>query len=189
MGRYDGAMSGPTDLDRLVSEYTRSIDDSASRLSMRLVRMRRPMWPRMEFEPGHFTASGFVAAPDRERMLLIRHGRLDRWLQPGGHIEADDETVEAAAGREVAEETGITDLRRIGQGLVRIDAHVIPPRDDEPAHTHVDLGIGFVAGSDVIGPLDEVLDAVWVPFGDLASFDTDDALGKGAAALSTLLTD
>lgn len=116
-------------------------------------------------------------------MLLIHHGRLGRWLQPGGHIEADDATVEDAARREIGEETGITDLRRVGSGILRIDAHPIPPRGEEPAHTHIDLGIGFIAGTDQIGPITEVLDAAWVRFDDLDRFDADDAVGRGATTL------
>ncbi|MDX1745166.1 MAG: NUDIX domain-containing protein, partial [Halobacteriales archaeon] len=51
-----------------------------------------------------FTASGFVV--DGERVLLVDHARLGRWLQPGGHIEARETPVEAAI-REVREETGV----------------------------------------------------------------------------------
>lgn len=134
------------------------------------------MWPRTEFEPGHFTASGFVVHPDGGALLLIHHARLGKWLQPGGHIEADDATVEGSARREVAEETGIADLERIGEGLLRIDAHDIPPRHDEPAHVHIDLGIGFRAPTDRIGPIAEVLDARWVAWSDLDHVDTDDSV-------------
>ena len=51
-----------------------------------------------------FTASGFVV--DDGRVLLVDHGALGRWLQPGGHIEARETPVEAAI-REVREETGV----------------------------------------------------------------------------------
>lgn len=147
------------------------------------------MWPRSEFDPGHFTASGFVLHPDGDALLLIHHEKLDRWLQPGGHFEAADSTVEAAARREVAEETGIVDVARVGEGLARIDAHPIPPHGDEPSHVHIDLAIGLVARSDEIGPLDEVLDAQWVPFDQLRSYGTDQAIRRGVAAIRSLLNE
>ena len=63
---------------------------------------------RDRFVPGHFTASGFVVSPDGSSLLLIHHRRLDRWLQPGGHIDPEDASPIAAAAREVTEETGVS---------------------------------------------------------------------------------
>ena len=85
------------------------------------------------------------------------------------------------------EETGIGQLDRVGTGLLHIDAHDIPARADEPPHVHIDLSIGFVARSDAIGPVTEVLDAAWVRFDELDRFGTDDAVRTGASALLTLL--
>jgi 8-oxo-dGTP pyrophosphatase MutT (NUDIX family) len=179
-------MNGPSDLVELVRTYRAGIDAGSHGLALANLETTRPMWHRSEFEPGHFTASGFVLSPDGSAMLLVKHGRLNRWLQPGGHFEVEDQSVEAAARREVAEETGVTDLLRVGSGLVRIDAHPIPPRSDEPAHTHIDLGVGFIAGDLHIGPIDEVLDARWVPLDRLADYDPDEAVRGGAAVLRRL---
>jgi 8-oxo-dGTP pyrophosphatase MutT (NUDIX family) len=142
------------------------------------------MWQRSEFDPGHFTASGFVLSPDRGSLLLILHGKLDRWLQPGGHIEADDVSVEAAARREIEEETGLGAILTLGAGLARIDAHRIPQRVSEPQHIHIDLAVGFVAQTDALGPIDEVLDARWVPLEQLANYNVDDAVLNGVHRLS-----
>ena len=65
---------------------------------------------RRNLSPGHFTASAFVISPDRQRVALIAHPKLKRWLQPGGHIEAEDSSAEAAARREVLEELGISEI-------------------------------------------------------------------------------
>ena len=64
---------------------------------------------RSRFDPGHFTVSAFVLAPDRSSLLMIFHAKLERWLQPGGHVEPSDTCLHTAARREVVEETGLTE--------------------------------------------------------------------------------
>ncbi len=178
---------GPTDIDPTVREYRPEGDLHSYRVALDALDTGREMWPRSEFDPGHFTASGFVASPDGKALLLIHHGKLDRWLQPGGHMEAVDGCVEDAARREVLEETGVGDLVRIGSSLVRIDAHTIPERGDEPEHIHIDLAVGFISPNDAIGPLDEVKDACWVRFEDLDDYDVDGGVLGGVDALRRLL--
>jgi 8-oxo-dGTP pyrophosphatase MutT (NUDIX family) len=180
-------VTGPVDLESLVRAYVPDGDEWSSVLALEVLAIDRAMWPRTEFDPGHFTASGFVVSPDGSSLLLIHHGKLDRWLQPGGHIEAEDSTVQAAARREIFEETGVGDLHLLGTSLVRIDAHEIPERGREPAHVHIDLGVGFLAVSLEIGPLDEVNDARWVPLDTLVHYDADDALRAGADAVMLTL--
>lgn len=51
-----------------------------------------------------FTASVFIVNGDA--VLLRKHEKYDKWLQPGGHIELDEDPAEAAI-REVREETGL----------------------------------------------------------------------------------
>jgi 8-oxo-dGTP pyrophosphatase MutT (NUDIX family) len=57
--------------------------------------------PHME---RHFTVTGFVI--DGDRTLLHWHKKLRIWLPPGGHIDANEDPVQAVL-REVREETGI----------------------------------------------------------------------------------
>ncbi|MFN8638085.1 MAG: NUDIX domain-containing protein [Dehalococcoidia bacterium] len=51
----------------------------------------------------HFTVSGFVSEGGR---TALHWHRLGLWLPPGGHIEADEDPIQAVR-REVLEETGI----------------------------------------------------------------------------------
>lgn len=64
---------------------------------------------------GHLTASALVwqESPTGPRVLLTLHARIGRWLQMGGHIEATDATLAAAALREAVEESGIADLELV----------------------------------------------------------------------------
>lgn len=49
-----------------------------------------------------------IIARYQERLLWCRHQARDTWEVPGGHIEAGESALEAAA-RELQEETGATD--------------------------------------------------------------------------------
>jgi 8-oxo-dGTP pyrophosphatase MutT (NUDIX family) len=141
---------------------------------------------REVFSPGHFTASGFVVSPPLDAVLLVHHRRLERWLQPGGHVDPGDVSAEDAARREIEEETGIGGLERIGR-LIDIDVHAIPARHDEPAHRHFDLRFGYRAAQEVPTPADEVRDARWVPFDRVATYDVDESVRRGLAKLRDLL--
>jgi 8-oxo-dGTP pyrophosphatase MutT (NUDIX family) len=175
------------DIAACVEGYQPFGDEASYVIAIDALASGRDMAVRSEFDPGHFTASGFVASPDRLSLLLIEHAKLGRWLQPGGHMELGDPSVEEAARREIAEETGIASLSRVGTTLVRIDTHEIPPHGGEPGHIHIDLGIGFISHTAEIGPIDEVLDARWVPFDELAWFGLDAAGIGGAEGLLRLI--
>ena len=55
----------------------------------------------------HFCASVWITTTSKpQKILLVYHKKLGRWLQPGGHIEKLETPVEAAI-REIKEETGI----------------------------------------------------------------------------------
>jgi hypothetical protein len=60
---------------------------------------------------------------------------------------------------------------------------LIPQRGREPQHTHIDLAVGFIAETDLLGPIDEVLDARWVPLEELADYNVDDAVLNGVQGL------
>ena len=102
-----------------------------------LLRTSPAPYSRHHFVPGHVTASCFVLDP-AGRLLLHHHRRLNRWLQMGGHLEAGEEPLDAAL-REVAEESGLHDLRLLSSGIADLDVHVIPAGKGEPEHRHFDV--------------------------------------------------
>ena len=95
--------------------------------------------------PGHVTASTLIVDPDG-RLLLCLHGRMNTWMQLGGHCEPGDPTLAAAALREATEESGIPGLRLDPDP---IDVHVHPvrcrPADGAPATATHHYDVRFVA--------------------------------------------
>jgi 8-oxo-dGTP pyrophosphatase MutT (NUDIX family) len=97
--------------------------------------------------PAHFTGSAVVVDPAGQRVCLVLHGKLHRWLQPGGHAEAaDGGDLERTALREAAEETGCrVALHPTAPRPLDVDVHVIPARKEEPEHRHLDVRYLVVA--------------------------------------------
>lgn len=72
----------------------------------------------------HFCASVFIINPADKKILLVHHKGFNMWVQPGGHIDAD-ETFEEAAMREAYEETGVK-VKLLGRRFPREDDFVKP---------------------------------------------------------------
>jgi 8-oxo-dGTP pyrophosphatase MutT (NUDIX family) len=88
-----------------------------------------------------FAATTFVVQD--ERTLLLWHKKSQAWLPPGGHIEPD-ELPDAAAVREVAEETGLCiellgRLRRWGKVQVLHTPVCVLLEEISADHQHIDL--------------------------------------------------
>jgi 8-oxo-dGTP pyrophosphatase MutT (NUDIX family) len=102
---------------------------------------------RHQYQPGHITSTGMVLHPNGDAVLLVHHRRLNRWLLPGGHTEAEDLSVWHAARREVAEETSVLLDNSAKPYIAGLDVHGIPSNGIEPYHLHHDVIVGFQAAS------------------------------------------
>jgi len=144
---------------------------------------------RASFDPGHFTASAFVLSPDRSELVLIHHKKLGIWVQPGGHIDAEDVNLEQTARREVEEEVGLPALVPFGEGgaLFDVDIHEIPARKSDPAHEHFDARFAFVASTKTLVRSEEVADLRWVPLANVASVTSDRSVLRAVEKLRRAL--
>ena len=137
-------------------------------------------------EPGHVTASAWVVDPERSRVVLLHHRKLERWLQLGGHVDGDPD-VRRSAMREAREESGLRTLRAIGEDIYDIDVHRVPARGDEPEHDHYD--VRFALEADPREPLvrnEESHDVRWIALSDLESYEIDDSVRRLAAKTAAL---
>ncbi|HEU4361484.1 MAG TPA: NUDIX domain-containing protein [Mycobacterium sp.] len=134
----------------------------------------RPDACARECRPGHVTASTLVLDDTGARALLTLHPRLGRWVQLGGHCEATDPGIVAAALREAGEESGVADLR-IDPDLVAVHVHPVTCSLGVPTR-HLDLQFVTHAPAGArIGISDESVDLRWWPI-DALPADADAAL-------------
>jgi 8-oxo-dGTP pyrophosphatase MutT (NUDIX family) len=105
--------------------------------------VRHPDATTRACRPDHVTASALVITPDAARVMLDLHGKVNRWLQFGGHVEPTDVGLADAALREAVEESGCTDLRLWSATPVTVDIHPAPCG----ARRHLDVQFVAIAGS------------------------------------------
>jgi 8-oxo-dGTP pyrophosphatase MutT (NUDIX family) len=140
---------------------------------------------------GHLTGSALVVSAAGDRVLLLHHRKLDRWLQPGGHADPGETTGEEVALREAREETGIAGLalHPSAPRPLDVDVHGIPARGDEPAHEHLDLRYLVIApdGAEAVHAPAESRELRWVAWDEVAALGADHGLQRALAKARVLL--
>jgi len=146
---------------------------------------------RATTEPGHFTTSAVVVSPDSTDVLLVHHASFGIWIQPGGHTEPTDETLVAAALRELFEETGLRASDVTLLGLLDVDVHDVPDGiKGQSAHQHFDLRFAFQARTRAVEASSDAKEARWFSRETVAmpgAVDTDNSVRAAMRRLGRLL--
>jgi 8-oxo-dGTP pyrophosphatase MutT (NUDIX family) len=174
----------PADVLALLGTYE-AVDAEQSRVRAAMSRfaVEHPDALWRTCEDGHFTGSALVVDLATERVLVLFHTKLQKWLQPGGHVDGDA-NLAAAAWREATEETGIEGLRVVVPAI-DLDIHEVRPPAEEP-HLHLDVRFVVLAppGATVEGN-HESQALRWVAPAELVELGVDDGLrrltGRGLA--------
>ena len=122
---------------------------------------------------GHITASAFITDSNRTHALFTLHRKLNRWLQPGGHADGNENVIEVAR-KEAQEETGLKSLLLVSEDIFDIDIHEIPANRHNPAHFHYDLRYLFTADpSERLIVSSESHKLAWIAITEVNRFATD----------------
>ena len=145
-----GAWTAPdADQERLRTAYLTHLEEGATTVAKAGVR-------------DHLTASCLVITPDAGHVLLTHHRRAREWFQFGGHLEATDTTLLAAATREGREESGIATVTP-HPVVVQLDHHELSG-DFGWCRSHLDVRFAAVVDKDVVPVTSaESLDVAWWP--------------------------
>jgi 8-oxo-dGTP pyrophosphatase MutT (NUDIX family) len=122
--------------------------------------------------PGHITGSAWILNKERAQTLLVHHAKLNKWVQPGGHAEGEENILNVAL-REAEQETGLKTFKSSGK-IFDIDIHLIPERKDFSEHFHYD--IRFLVEADdqeQIIVSEESHDVQWVDLNELKKFTNE----------------
>lgn len=117
--------------------------------------------------PVHLTASAVVIDAPGDHVALVWHRKGRFWVQPGGHLEAGETSLELAARREVHEEIGLADLEKVGEGPAMLHRHGLDAAFGA-CHAHWDVQFLLRASAPAAElPLtasDESPEVRWVPW-------------------------
>lgn len=150
-----------------LSEYTTSFDEERKFISRILELLNHHRAFHRDHLPGHLTASAWIVNPENTHTLLVHHAKLNRWLQPGGHADGEENLLKVAQ-KEMHEETGLDQLPLLVNTIFDLDIHPIPARNNFPEHLHYDVRFAFVASiQQELKISDESSDLRWVALNDV----------------------
>lgn len=141
----------------------------------------------------HLTASAVVLDPTGTRTLLCLHTKGQFWVQPGGHVDPEDEDLLAGALRELREETGahVTADAVLDRVPLDIDRHALSDRFGT-CRWHVDVGFLVVVDpEETLAVSTESQDVAWWPVDALPEPAADGVsrrVGRAREALRGRLT-
>jgi 8-oxo-dGTP pyrophosphatase MutT (NUDIX family) len=126
--------------------------------------------------PGHITGSAWIVDSTRTQVLLVHHAKLNKWVQPGGHADGDENILRVAL-KEAEEETGIKKFNLLSDYVFDVDIHLIPKRADFPEHFHYDVRFLLEADpNDLIQVSEESHDVKWIRLDELEKYNRERSL-------------
>lgn len=128
-----------------------------------------------DHQPGHITGSSWIIDETKKFTLLTHHAKLNKWLQPGGHADGDEDIANVAL-REAKEETGLNSIKLLLPTIFDLDVHTIPTRKDFPQHLHFDIRFLFHASrNEKLIVTEESHALAWIPLNELSRVSDNNA--------------
>ena len=123
--------------------------------------------------PGHITGSAWIVDVSRKQVLLVHHAKLNKWVQPGGHADGDENILRVAL-KEAEEETGLKNFNIVFHQPFDVDIHLIPKRIDFPEHFHYDVRFLLEADpNERVHVSEESHDVKWIGLEELERYNQE----------------
>ena len=97
----------------------------------------------------HFAASAWLVNQAHDKVLMIYHNIYRSWAWTGGHADGDQDLLHVAL-KEAREETGITNLKPVSEGIfslemLTVDGHV---KRGEYVSSHLHANVTYLLEAD-----------------------------------------
>jgi 8-oxo-dGTP pyrophosphatase MutT (NUDIX family) len=156
-----------------ISNYVTPYPEEAAFVPRFLDLLSQPGCFQRDHLPGHITGSAWIVNEPVTKVLMVLHGSLGRWLQPGGHADGEENVLNTAR-REAFEETGLSNLTLVSKQFIDLDIHPIPQKEHFPGHDHYDIRFLFLGDEKhELRISDESTDLRWIELGQLDKFTTE----------------
>lgn len=147
---------------------------------------------RRENRLAHFTATAWIVNRERTRVLMAYHNLYRSWAWIGGHADGDGDLLRVVK-KEVAEETGLTRLKQLWDGIyclniIPVERHV-KRGSYVNAHLHLDVEYLFEADeTDAVRVKADENSAVgWLPMDELDRYVSEENMKPIYARLNEKL--
>lgn len=105
-------------------------------------------------EVAHFTSSGFILNPNRDKALMVHHNIRNTWSWTGGHADGERDFL-AVALREAKEETGVEAITPLGTAIASLDIFAVAGhyKNQEYVSSHLHLSVAYMLIAEEQQPL------------------------------------
>ena len=140
----------------------------------------------------HMTTSAWIVNKERTKVLMAYHNIYNSWGWLGGHADGDEDLLRVVQ-KEVAEESGLTNIRLLYDGIYGINILTVNPHYKRgkyvSAHLHFDVEYLFEAHEEdaVRMKPDENSGVGWVPIEEINRRVTEEHMKPVYAALNEKL--
>lgn len=102
-----------------------------------------------ENRTAHFTASSWLLNKKHDKVLLIYHNIYHSWAWTGGHADGEEDLL-SVAKREAMEETGVQDIREIGDNIYSLEVLTVDGHEKRGAYvsSHLHLNVTYLLEAD-----------------------------------------
>ena len=129
--------------------------------------------------PGHFTGSAWVISPNKNKILMTHHKKLNMWLQLGGHADGEKD-LKSVAVKEAKEESGFNNFSILSEEIFDLDIHKIKPMNQEPEHLHYDVRFLLEADPNEQNIIisEESHDVKWIHLDDVSGYNSEESISR-----------
>ena len=169
-------------LYKQIKEYTPYNRQEAADKALMLAFMERnPDALYRDNLTGHFAATAWVVNKNRTKVLMVYHNIYKSWSWAGGHADGESDLL-AVAHREITEETGLSDMKLLCDGIFAINVLTVERhiKKGRPVACHLHLDVEYLFEADDSLPLkikqDENSAVGWVNIEDIDTAVTEEKM-------------